>query len=267
MARFQLIQHAFKTFRLNLLNQFDRQPLPHFIVLGTQKGGTTTLHKLLMQHPGIYLPEQKELHYFTFHTNKPASWYASHYNLSHSKQKRGEITPYYLFHPEVPKRIQTLLPSVKLIVLLRDPLERTLSQYFHAKRLGFEHLSLEEALNAEQSRLKTGNMYSHQKHSYLSRSLYLEQLSRYERLFPESQLLILRSEDLFTDPKKIWRTIENFIGVFHRPILNEIPQENAGNNEAKQVDQLIRSRLEKELLPTINGVKERYGFGWKWEDH
>ena len=182
------------------------RPLPHFLVIGTQKGGTTTLHHLLSRHPGIFLPEVKEVHYFSQHFYQSHQWYADHYQLAKPGQIRGDITPFYLFHKAVPERIRSALPNVKLIALLRDPVERTLSQYFHARRHGYENLDLLPALKAEEQRLSgaesvvttaDGFHYSYQKHSYVSRSRYEVQLQRYQKYFSKHQLLVLRSEDLF----------------------------------------------------------------------
>ena len=123
----------------------------------------------------------------------------------------GEITPFYLFHPDVPGRIHALLPKVRMVVLLRDPVERTISQLFHARKRGFEHLAPAAALAEEPERLQSGDPVSLQKHSYLSRSRYLEQLDRYGALFPPEQLLILRSEDLFSKPEQIWQELLRFL--------------------------------------------------------
>ena len=130
-----------------------RLRLPHFLGLGTQKGGTTSLQKLLEQHPGVYLPPCKEVHYFSLHAEEPARWYAEHYRDARRGQRRGDITPFYLFHPDVPARIRALLPRARMIVLLRDPVERALSQVFHARRHGFETLEVADALAAEPERL------------------------------------------------------------------------------------------------------------------
>ena len=127
--------------------------------------------------------------------------------------------PYYLFHPLAAKRIAAALPDVKLIVLLRDPVERALSQYFHSKRLGLEPLELEAAFAAEVHRLadadaalRRGESHrSHQQHSYLSRSRYEHQLFRFEKLFSSAQLLILRSEDLFDQPRRTWDRVLDFL--------------------------------------------------------
>ena len=101
--------------------------LPDFLGVGVQKGGTTTLQKLLEQHPGAFLPAAKELHYFSLHYARGESWYRQQFAAASPGQRNGEITPYYLFHPEASKRIQSLLPQVRLVVLLRDPVQRTLS--------------------------------------------------------------------------------------------------------------------------------------------
>lgn len=117
------------------------------------EGGTTTLQALLSAHQQVFLPAGKEVHYFSLHYERGAHWYGEQFADAVPSQCCGEITPYYLFHPEAPRRIQELLPGVRLVLLLRDPVERAVSQYFHSVRLGLEPLSLEQALLAEPERL------------------------------------------------------------------------------------------------------------------
>ena len=177
--------------------KINKLRLPNFIVIGTQKGGTTSLYEVLKKHPGIYLNDRKELHYFSTEYNNELKWYSDHFKEAKRNQKCGDITPFYLFHKESAKRIRDTTPNARLIVLLRDPVERTLSQYFHARRHGFETLCLREALEKEEKRLSTGNIYNIQKHSYLTRSKYMDQLMKYEKYFPKKQMLVLKSEDFF----------------------------------------------------------------------
>ena len=244
---------------------WKRLRLPHFLGLGTQKGGTTSLQKLLERHTEVFLPPRKEVHYFTEHAEQPAHWYADHYRDAHRGQRRGDITPFYLFHPEVPGRIRSLIPQAKMIVLLRDPVERALSQIFHARRLGFETLQVKDALAAEPGRLATGSNYSFQKHSYVARSRYLEQLDRYEALFPSRQLLVLKSEDLFTNTALTWERIQRFLNLQPIPLPITLPRANAGNGEAGSVSAEIRDQLRAALATTASGVKQRYGIDWGWE--
>ncbi|WP_115125952.1 sulfotransferase domain-containing protein [Synechococcus sp. GEYO] len=244
--------------------QIHRNKLPHFLVLGVQKGGTTSLQRLLEQHQDVYLPKCKEVHYFTQHSHEARSWYASHYTKAKKGQKRGDITPFYIFHPEAPRRIHNLLPRVKMIILLRDPVERTLSQYFHARRNGFEQLELPEALQAEEYRLRNGGAYSLQKHSYKARSYYIEQLDRYEKLFKKNQIMVLKSETLFAEPKIIWGKIQEFINLKTQSLPKNIYKYNSGEDEAKTVDESIRTKLREEFKETVLAVRERYGIDWGW---
>ena len=123
--------------------------LPEFLGIGTQKGGTTTLHQLLTSHPQVFLPKCKEIHFFSLHYAKGTNWYANHFKDAAKDQIKGEITPLYLFDTKAPKRIHKILPEAKLITLLRDPVERTLSQIFHARRRGFETLEPKDAIDAD----------------------------------------------------------------------------------------------------------------------
>ncbi len=248
--------------------------LPGFIVLGTQKGGTTTLHHLLGQHSDIFLPQQKEVHYFSLHDHQSLSWYSRNYQEATSHQLCGDITPYYLFHPRCPHGIHTALPQAKMIVLLRDPVERTISQFFHAKRHGFEPLDIEAALAAETTRLENAQEalaqpgsvhFSHQKHSYVSRSRYEEQLQRYEALFPHEHMLICRSEDFFSNTQAYLERITHFLGVAP---LAAAPaagvRANAGSGEAAKLPKAVREQLRRTLAPTAAAIRTRYGFDWGW---
>ena len=139
-----------------------------------------------------------------------------------------------------------MLPQARLIVLLRNPVERALSQFFHARRHGFEPLELEAALAAEPERLEGAGArlaapgssdYSHQKHSYVSRSRYELQLARYEALFPRRRLLVLRSEDLFGATsgatKACWERIQAFLGLDPLPLpspLDDAQRQLTGSN-------------------------------------
>lgn len=244
--------------------------LPHFLGLGVQKGGTTSLQRLLEQHPNVFLPRAKELHYFSLHYAKGEAWYKTHFEEAGAKQLCGEITPYYLFHPEAHKRISQLLPQAKLIVLLRDPIDRALSQYFHSKRLGLEPLELEKALKAEDSRLSgadqvlvhpDGRHQSHQENSYLSRSRYEKQLPVWQKLYPPEQLLVMRSEDLFDKPDLVWERVLKFLELPLIPLPKTVPA-NAGQGESAKVVQELKSALRKQLQPTYSWAANEHGLEW-----
>jgi hypothetical protein len=245
---------------------------PDILGLGVQKGGTTTLHALLQQHPQLYLPRCKEVHYFSLHHSLGDAWYADQFAQATPDQRLVDITPYYLFHPLAPERIRALAPAVKMVVLLRDPVERTLSQLFHSQRLGMEPLSLEQALAAEPERLRGaeaelaagGRHRSHQEHSYLARSRYELQLARYEALFPAEQLLLLRSEDLFnasSHSAEVWLRLLAFLELEPIP-MPPIPRANAGRGEAASVPPQLRQQIRSLLRPTYAVMDQRYGLRW-----
>ncbi len=245
--------------------------LPEFLGVGVQKGGTTTLQSLLEQHPGTFLPAAKELHYFSLHYALGEDWYREQFAQADAQQRCGEITPYYLFHPLAPARIQALLPQARLIVLLRDPVERALSQYFHSRRLGLEPLELEPALAAEAQRLAgaeavlaaaDGRHRSHQEHSYLARSRYEQQLPRLETLFPAEQLLVLRSEDLFAQPERVWEQVLTFLELEALPLPPLAQPANSGQGEAAKLPERLRQALREQLEPTFGWVESRYGIIW-----
>jgi len=248
-----------------------RRPRPHFLGIGTQKGGTTSLYQLLRQHPDVFLPEQKELHYFSKHYQLGDRWYLNHFAAAKPGQLRGEITPYYLFHEAAPQRIAAMRRSMRLIALLRDPVERTLSQYFHSCRLGLETLPLEAALEAESTRL-CGSAeriqqpgitdLHHQEHSYLARSRYEIQLQRYLALFGQERVLVLRSEDLFAQDPECLRRLCGFLGIAPFEAQITIPKANSGAGEAHAVSEALRSQLREQLEPTYRWLEAAYGMRW-----
>lgn len=237
--------------------------LPDFICVGAQKSGTTTLHVLLNKHPKIFLPTQKELHYFDINYNKGDQWYGNHFSLAKKDQICGEITPFYLFHKQTPSRIKLLAPDIKLIFLLRDPIARTISHFYHAKKRGYEPLNIEQALNAEEERLASKDITILQRNSYIARSCYINQLSRYERQFKAQQLLILKSEDLFETPRRAWEKIMAFLEIEAIRLPENIPMANKGDSYEGKVSILVRQRLRTTLATTYNEMKIRYGINWE----
>ena len=226
---------------------------PDFLILGCQKGGTTTLYDLLTQHSRVQPAAVKEVHFFSLHVQRGWDWYAQQFPAGR-QGLTGEATPYYLFHPLAAERIARHCPNARLIALLRDPVQRSLTQYFHARRLGFEPLELEAALAAEPQRLEgaeevlaRGERHlSHQEHSYLSRSRYGPQLERYAALFPPHQLLLLRSEAFFADPAGTAALVWRFLGLDPEP-LGPVQAANSGQGEAAALPAGVREQLEEAL--------------------
>lgn len=245
--------------------------LPDFLCLGAQRAGTTTLHHLLANHPDIHVPADKELHYFTLHADRPLSWYVRKFRGARHDQLTGESTPYYLYHQAVPRRVATALSGVRLLVLLRDPVQRALSGYFHSRRLGLESLPLEAAIAAEQERLggaeaviatPGGHHPAHQHHSYVDRSRYEVQLARWLAHVPRGQMLLLRSEDLFAAPSLAWERVQRFLQLPVQALAVQPVARNAGDGEDQRVSSAIRRDLRDRLAPTYEVLGREFGIRW-----
>ena len=199
--------------------------LPSALIIGAQRSGTTSLFNYLVQHPAVLPPIGKEIHYFDLNYGRGVQYYRGRF--PYSRQLRHALTldatPYYLAHPLVPQRAAQLLPQVKLIAVLRNPVDRALSHYQHEVREGRETLSFAEAIEkeserlaGEEERLRTEPGYyswNHRRYSYVRRGLYLEQLKRWVQYFPRSQLLVLQSERLFRDPPGATASVHRFLGL------------------------------------------------------
>ncbi len=137
--------------------------MPDFIIIGAMRGGTTSLYSYLTEHPNIGPAYMKEVHFFDVYFHKGLPWYRAQFPSTVQKyytervQKQnfitGEASPYYLFHPHAPRRIARLLPHVKLIVQLRNPVSRAYSHYYHEVNGGHEKLSFAEAIDREEDRI------------------------------------------------------------------------------------------------------------------
>lgn len=255
--------------------------LPDFLILGTQKGGTTFLYYLLNQHPFVEAAAKKEINYFDVNFSEGENWYRSHFPALTWKDARkvvsGEASPYYLYHPHAARRAARMVPEARLVALLRNPVERAYSEYHHRLREGRETLGLEQAVDAEEERLygEREKMLAnedyvspnHRKFSYLSRGIYIDQIQEWHRYFGRDQLLILKSEAFLKDPTGIFDKTSKFLGLPDwKPTEEEIasgsPTRHQGNYPPMAAE--TRRRLEKFFEPHNQRLYEYLGvdFGW-----
>jgi len=198
------------------------RPLPDFLILGAQKAGTTALYAYLRWHPEITGPSFKEVSFFDRHYAKGERWYRAHMP-ARRRSLVGEASPSYLFHPLAPERVAAMLPGARLIVLLRNPVDRAFSHYQHEVVLGREPLSFEDAVDREDERmegelermLRDPSYFSLAwwNYTYLARGRYAEQLERWFAAFPREQLLVLFTEELSADTAATYRDVLDFLGV------------------------------------------------------
>ncbi|MBT2230786.1 sulfotransferase domain-containing protein [Nonomuraea sp. NEAU-A123] len=211
--------------------------LPSFLIAGAQRCGTTSLYRALARHPLLLKPVlHKGVHYFDANYGQSLSWYQGHFPLRAAAgrlaRRHGthplafESSPYYLFHPLAGERIAADLPGVKLVVLVRDPVERACSAHAHELARGYESESdFEQAVELEVPRLAGAEQslrarpysihHSHRHHAYLARGRYAEQLDRLEPLFGRERILVLDSHHFFTEPEHMYDRVLDFLGLPH----------------------------------------------------
>lgn len=184
---------------------------PDFLIIGAKRSGTSTLFSLLADHPEVYRGD-KEIHYFDFNRDRGIDWYRGLFRDAAPGQIAGEATQTYLFDPEIPPRIAAELPHVKLVAILRDPVQRAYSEYRYGVARGLEDLSLQEALAAEAER--AGRSYrDYLAKSYVQRGMYSQQLERVLEFFPRSQLHVVLFEDLIASPDAVYADLCRYLSI------------------------------------------------------
>ncbi len=198
--------------------------LPEFLIIGGIRCGTTSMVKYLGDHPAVGIPpDGRELHFFDRHFDRGPTWYRSWFPHNGStKNTSGESSPTYLMEPVVPERVANLLPDVRLIVLLRDPVERAASHFSLRRGKGSEpEATLAAALKDEERRLEESVRHSGKDRKiecYFEQGSYVIGLRSWAQHFSKDQMLILNSADLFTDPGAVYDRTLSFLGLGpHRP--------------------------------------------------
>ncbi len=203
---------------------------PDFLLLGASRCGTTSLFRALNQHPLIQRPPaNKGVRYFDLNYHRGWSWYRGHFPLARNSSARTfEASGYYIFHPLAADRISRDLPQAKLVVMLRDPVERAFSAWKHESARGFETESFSRALALEEERLR-GEVariqsdpgyasYCLRHHSHRSRGEYADQLARYLENTPADRLHLIISEEFFAQPEQEYARLLNFLELpAHHP--------------------------------------------------
>lgn len=190
-------------------------PLPNVFIAGAQKSGTTTLHRLLESHPQAYTPaDRQEIHFFDLEDNfrRGVDWYRSLFAGWNGEAVIFQTSPMYIYRPEVPARIAETCPEARFIFILRNPVERAYSHYWHEIRAGSERLSFEDALAREPDRLRRGPA-AQRRFSYVDRGRYAAQLSRFFDQFPRERIQVHLTEDLKADPVAVARPMTEFLGL------------------------------------------------------
>lgn len=249
----------------------DERALPDAMIIGAMKCGTSSLHEYLTQHPGVIAPLRKEVHYFDTHHARGEAWYRANFGRVDQPGLNLDSSPYYLFHPCVPQRARALVPQARLIVLLRDPVRRAYSHYWHQRDAGREKLSFEDALAAEKDRLgndeerlargEIEHSAAHQHFSYVARGRYAEQLRRWLACYPREQLLVLRFEDLVSAPMTVLGRTLGYLGL---PPIERVRLEPRNTRKYPPMAPATAERLREQFAPYNADLTAMLGepLGW-----
>jgi len=257
----------------------SQRSLPNCYIVGAQKAGTSSLYHHLVQHPQVHQSFLKEIHYFdggikpSINTyNNGQQWYRAHFALKH-QLSAGDIcldaTPMYLFNPQVAQRIKQTTPNAKIIILLRNPTERAISHYFHSQRHHFETLDIAAAMTQESVRLsaaihdKQYKALSYRVHSYQARGMYVKQIETYRQHFSPKQLLILNSEEFFSQPNKILNKVFEFLNIDQAHQIPNVKSQNVGNNKT-QVPPEVYQQLNETFKQANEQLYRHLGQRYDW---
>jgi len=255
--------------------------LPDFLIIGAQRCGTTSLYNYINKHPNVLPAFRKEVHFFDNSYEKGLNWYRAHFshkwyqwNLERKYDQSlitGEASPYYLFYPHVPERVFETLPDIKLIVILRNPIDRAYSHYHHEVNIGVENLSFKNALRRERENIDketqkiisdphTKNFF-YQHYTYLSKGFYINQLPRWLKLFNKNSILILNLKNLERDTHKTMCLLTRFLNLPDYQF-SDFPKYNPVRYEAMEPG--TRTMLQDYFDPYNNQLYRLLGtdFGW-----
>jgi hypothetical protein len=211
-------------------------PAPSFVVAGTQKAATTWLYECLNEHPAVHVSSIKELHYFCDPSSCPKSrqakgleWYRDQFEGPPQYTTWGELSIDYMFYPEIAQKLYDINPEMKILFILRDPVERAYSAYWMHRRNHLDYPPFSDFVDRE--------------YDLVARGFYHDQIQKYREVFPDNQILMLIYEDIAKDPHAFTSRVFNFLGV-------------DGDFNAKSALQLIAET--KQLNPYLSRGLYRY---------
>ncbi len=254
---------------------------PNYLVIGAQKAGTSSLHQYLAKHPAVLTARTKEVQYFTKYYARGEGWYRAQFPLATSARavRRsagvapavGEATAACLFDPRSPERVHSFDPSMRLVAVLRDPIERAYSHFQMELRWGRETGTFEEALAREEAELPGELALTHAEptseppsgfaRSYVARGLYADQLERWLEYFDREQLLVVMSDELADAPVETMTRVAAFLGI-PEPRAAQYPRR--GVQEYAAMAPETRDRLTRMFAPHDRRLAELLGQELPW---
>ncbi len=256
--------------------------LPSLLIAGGQRCGTTSMYRALAQHPAMIKPVlRKGIHYFDVDYRADLRHYRAHFPLARTGRTSAarvgarpvafESSPYYLWHPLAAERIAADLPGAKVLVLVRDPVERAYSAHAHELARGYENRDFETALELEDARLAGEEerirrdpdveSHAHCHQAYVRRGQYAEQLEALAAHVGSENVLVVDSHDFFSDPAPVYTRVLDHLGLPEWPRVT-FEQHNARHR--LPLDESTRARLEAHFEPHDRRLEPWLGAAPSW---
>ncbi len=256
--------------------------LPTFLIVGAQRSGTTSMYRTLNQHPAVLKAVlHKGVHYFDQNYSRGLNWYRAHFPLEATARRvhedigvhaqTFESSPYYMVHPLAPARIAADLPNVRLLVLLRDPVERAYSAYAHELARGFETEPFERALALEPERLQgqserlaadpRATSEEHQHNAYVTRGQYVDYLEVLAGRFGRDRVHVVDSQAFFEQPEDSYGAVLDFLGL---PRMGSPRFERHNARPRSPLPDTLRRKLEAHFEPYDERLTEWLGDRPSW---
>jgi len=242
---------------------------PDCLIIGAQKGGTTALQRYLLHHPQVS-PTHGEIHFFDIQFSKGASWYQRQFRKKAQRPFCIDKSPSYLLHRDVPQRVHSLYPNMKMIVMLRNPVDRAYSEYQMTLRWGKDLPPFKEAISSEEEeRAKVAKLWEREpelydslfrSHTYKLRGVYVEQLERWFAYFPREQFLILTNRELRKNPQQTMEKVFSFLGLKSQKV-----QRSYSINRYPRMSRETRAELVEYYRPYNKQLEELLGRSFDWD--
>ena len=256
-------QHIGNTGKMSVPQNIVKSP--SFIIIGSQRCGTTSLYTYLAQHPQILTPIKKEMDFFSWHFERGIDWYLAHFPPIPEGEQflTGEASPSYFDSLEAPERLYSAFPEVKLVVLLRNPVDRAISQFYRLADLNWEGRSLDRAINDEIARLAQNPAYiiGEEPGNYLARGRYIEFMKNWLAFFPKAQLLVLKSEDFYAGAAATVRQVLEFLDL---PEYQLPEYQNANPGSYQAINDSMRDWLSDYFRPYNQQLEDYLETKFNW---
>ena len=246
---------------------------PDYMIIGAQKAGTTALYAYLNQHPKN-VKGMQEIHFYDIYYHKGMDWYLKRFRKKpNSRYVIGDKDPDYMLHPTIAERVYRDFPNIKLIVVLRNPVDRSYSQFWFNKRRILETIETFEEAIAKEPELISGEFekqikdpyyisWRHRRSGYLARSRYAEQLQRWLDLFDREQLFVVDANDLRYKPQETMNEVFAYLGLAPYSVSTENGEKNS---DYPRMSSDVRKALQEYFRPYNADLEELLGRKFNWD--